>query len=320
LINLQISFIQQVQSLCGPLEPLFQNIAFLGTGEFFLIIIPLIMWNYNRSLGFRLLMLMSLNMAILDGFKLLFHMPRPYWISSQVKAYSYYGSFGFPSGHAQNVTVFFGLIAAWVKKNWIRIICVLIIILVGLARIFQAVHFPTDILGGYIIGIFFLCLFLILESPVKKYIISKPIPVQVLIAFVASCVLLSYLYLSFLIAGAWHIPEEWMEMALAQTGVAIHPDIPRDGILSAGLFFGGAVGLILTSKNIIPEGRGPITYHIARYLIGIIILLCFWYSLNDPASSLTPSGLFLVYFRSIIAGLWITAGAPLLFKKVKLLK
>jgi membrane-associated phospholipid phosphatase len=319
-MDLQISFIHYLQTNFEPLAPVFQSIAFLGTGVFYLIIIPFILWNYNRSLGSKLLVLISINGAIFDALKMLFHLPRPYWVSSEVKVYSYYNSFGFPSGHAQNVTVFFGFIASWVKKVWIQLLCVLIILLVGLARIFQASHFPTDVLGGYCFGLILLFLFLAFQSPVWNFVRAKTVPVQIGLAFTFSIALILFSYFSFFLAGTWHIPQEWIDMALTQSGVAIHPEIPHDTLMSSGLFFGGTLGLILTSHLIIPEGRGPVIHYILRFLIGMVILFVLWTSLEGFASELTPLGLTMVYIQSMIAGVWITAGAPLLFKKIGILK
>ena len=49
--------------------------------------------------------------------KLLFADPRPYWVSSQVKAFVAEGMFGIPSGHAQNTVALGGIIASRVRKR-----------------------------------------------------------------------------------------------------------------------------------------------------------------------------------------------------------
>lgn len=91
------------------------------------------------------------------GLKLLFSRARPAdWPSLALST-----GFAFPSGHATVVTVLYGLIAFLVSKsklqaNYKKMIitaCVCIIILVGVSRIYLGVHWPTDILAGWAVGL-----------------------------------------------------------------------------------------------------------------------------------------------------------------------
>ena len=70
----------------------------------------------------------------------------------------------FPSGHAMLSITFFGLLIYFIyskiSKNsvkWILIILLsFIIILIGVSRIYLGVHYFTDIIGGYILGLIYL--------------------------------------------------------------------------------------------------------------------------------------------------------------------
>ena len=62
----------------------------------------------------------------------------------------------FPSGHTSlNFAVFTALVAVLIKekKNWVWILLMFIPIIVGITRIIRCVHYPSDVLGGMIIGI-----------------------------------------------------------------------------------------------------------------------------------------------------------------------
>ncbi|MBC1506462.1 phosphatase PAP2 family protein [Listeria sp. FSL L7-1509] len=70
------------------------------------------------------------------------------------------GGFSFPSGHATGSTVFYGMLAffliLYVSKRWLRItIAVLalsVIVFVMCTRVYLGVHFPSDVVGGFLIG------------------------------------------------------------------------------------------------------------------------------------------------------------------------
>jgi undecaprenyl-diphosphatase len=64
------------------------------------------------------------------------------------------GKFGFYSSHAANsmaVALFFLLILRPVKRIW-TVILMLWVVLVGYSRVYLGVHYPTDILMGWIMG------------------------------------------------------------------------------------------------------------------------------------------------------------------------
>jgi undecaprenyl-diphosphatase len=65
------------------------------------------------------------------------------------------GKFGFVSSHAANAVllVFYSIRSLKFQKNWIYALW-LIPILVGYSRIYLGVHYPGDILGGTVVGLF----------------------------------------------------------------------------------------------------------------------------------------------------------------------
>ncbi|MDP4098081.1 phosphatase PAP2 family protein [Paenibacillus sp. P96] len=74
--------------------------------------------------------------------------------------------YSFPSGHAMIAMGFYGLLfAIWTIHNRIRgrsvvfplLTGALLILLIGLSRIYLGVHYPSDVAGGYIAGALWLC-------------------------------------------------------------------------------------------------------------------------------------------------------------------
>lgn len=70
------------------------------------------------------------------------------------------GGFSFPSGHSTVAVGFYGvltyfLVTLVVSKPWRPLVAslgTLVILLVGISRIYLGVHYPSDVLGGFALG------------------------------------------------------------------------------------------------------------------------------------------------------------------------
>ena len=92
--------------------------------------------------------------------KIIIKRPRPteFWPLASESTYS------FPSGHSFIVMVLFVMLIYFtykeIKNKKIQYLLTgifsIIILLVGVSRIFLGIHYPTDVVGGYIIGLVFL--------------------------------------------------------------------------------------------------------------------------------------------------------------------
>lgn len=94
--------------------------------------------------------------------KLIFNRPRPEGNRLiEVSGYS------FPSGHSMVSMAFYGLLIYLVYKNIKNrklkyIICVLLtllIMVIGVSRIYLGVHYATDVMGGFLISLAYLIIF-----------------------------------------------------------------------------------------------------------------------------------------------------------------
>ena len=85
--------------------------------------------------------------------------------------------FSFPSGHALMSVTFYGLLIliVWqnIKKAWLKwtlsAFLILLIVAIGLSRVYLRVHYASDVLGGFTVGLVWLLLSLWILSRVEKY-------------------------------------------------------------------------------------------------------------------------------------------------------
>ncbi len=124
-------------------------------------------WN---SIKIPAVALSSLVLMLL--LKLIFHRERP--VTPLLQAAK---GFSFPSGHALMSVTFYGLLIliVWqnIKQLWLKwilsIILVLLILTIGLSRVYLRVHYASDVLAGFCVGIVWLLLSLWILDKIEKY-------------------------------------------------------------------------------------------------------------------------------------------------------
>lgn len=318
MTGIQIAFIRLLQTQAAWLAAPMLLFSLLGQPEFFLLIIAYLYWCSNPRLGLRLGLLMGISGGLNEALKVAFHLPRPYWVSSEVRALAPHPSFGLPSGHAQGAVTFWGLLAATARRRWFSLLAATLIVFIGISRVFLGAHFPTDIITGVMLGLAILIGFLTLEGPVGRRIAALPISGRLLLAFAGSIVLVLASSVAFAAIGGWQVPAVWAEGAIQQSGQPIDPLDPTRSATVAGFFFGFAAGAAVEW----PRGMGICTAggwsgHLLRYAFGITVAGTIWllFGLLVPPESVMLAHI-LQYTRAAATAAWISYGAPVVFARM----
>lgn len=295
--------------------------SFFGTSEAYLLIMPLIYWCVDTTLGLRIAVMLMLTQGLNGILKLVFHTPRPYWFDTSVQGFASESSYGMPSGHSQNSVSIFGLLSLKLKRNW-AIFTWIFILLIGLSRIYLGVHFTTDVLTGWAVGLLLLWAFVKFEKPVSEWL--KKLSFWQLILFnVGMVILLILILLGINAANAgWQMPEFWKTNALlAFPETPINPASTSDFITLAGIWLGlsvGAAWMKFYGGGILLK-KGTAQQNILRYIIGMIGVMLIWSVLGQilPRTDDVAGAIFRLLRYTLLGG-WVSALAPSLFKKLKL--
>lgn len=292
--------------------------SFLGTEEFYILILPILYWCIDAGLGIRVGVIMLFSSGLNLIFKIFFTGPRPYWISTEIKPLWGEIYFGIPSGHAQTSVAVWGSMAAYLRRRWAWIVAIFLMLMIGLSRTFLGAHFFVDMFAGWLIGGLLLWLFLRYWDPVAAWASRQSLGRQILYAFLVSLGMISLGLLAVYVTRNFEIPEIWIINAARAGDEELAPFTMNGIITSAATLFGLLVGVAWMATRGGWQASGPIWKRAARYVVGVIGVLVIWYGLGlvfPRGETLVPFTL--RYIRYALLGAWVSAGGPLIFTKLK---
>jgi membrane-associated phospholipid phosphatase len=168
----------------GSLNLVFSIITDMGSEIAYIVILSLLYWCVNKSVGQRLVYANLLTLTINAWIKDLWRIPRPddpaledtlsqAGIARRLDPLRHATDPAFVSGHTQGAAVTWGYMAARFKKTWFRVVAGLLVILIGFSRIYLGVHFPQDVIGGLIVGLAYLLLWVTVEPYARAWLSER---------------------------------------------------------------------------------------------------------------------------------------------------
>lgn len=298
LVPWGIEVILWVQSLSNPfLDAVFGALTFLGNEEFYLLALPILYWCIHKRIGVALGYLSLLSAWVNDLIKYLFTIPRPGAFDTRVRVLAKGIGPSFPSGHSQNAVANWGYLA-YRFRNWVfTLIAVLLIVGIGLSRIVLGVHFPQDVIGGWLIGLVLLVVYIWAEPPVERWLAKQSMATQIILA-VGVPVLLIFLH-----------PSD-VE--------GLYP--PAGSITPMSALAGFGLGVIMERQTIRFSVAGAWWRRGLRFLVGLIIVALVYLgpSLIMPDDLAYGLEAIIRFVRYALVGWTVTFLCPWLFVRLGL--
>lgn len=270
--------IKFIQSFSNPfLDNLFQAITMMGEEYFFVIALTLIYWCVDKKFGYKLGFAILGSTALNAGIKEVFKVPRPIGEpgirSLRVQTATGYS---FPSGHTQGASTFWISLMLHVKKRFLYILGIVLILLVGISRLYLGVHRPVDVICGLLLALVW-----VLASNKMFDYAERSGRKQIFLAFIIPAVLVM-----FFIKNA-------------------------DYYKAVGMLLGFYAGYIIEPVYIGFDVKATLVQNILKMIIGVGGILI----VRVLLKMVLPSSIISDFIRYMLMGLWATIAAPYIFKK-----
>ncbi len=261
----------------------FKALTLMGNEVFYLIFFPLIYWCVDRRFGARLIILFLFSSCMNAMAKELAGQPRPFQYDPTVQKLWNAGGGGLPSGHTQSAVVLWGYLASQFRRTWLWVVAGSLIVLIPLSRVYLGVHFPTDLLGGYLLGAALLLLYIRLEPGVEEWLKDRNMGVQLLVA-----------------------------LALSSLILLLSPRVEAYQVRTAAALMGMGAGFVMERRWIRFDSGGNWRKRALRLLCGMMVLVLLRQGLGLVAVGMGHEQIFR-FVRYLFLGLGGSLIAPWLF-------
>lgn len=152
---MELQILQMIQSVNTPwLDPIMIFVSAIGNSGIFWILTALILLVFKKTRKCGVFMLITMAICFIVGnlgIKNIVARERPFTVATDiVLKIPIPSEYSFPSGHTMNGFAAATTIFLFYKKP--GIFALLLASLIAFSRMYLFVHYPTDILGGIVIG------------------------------------------------------------------------------------------------------------------------------------------------------------------------
>jgi membrane-associated phospholipid phosphatase len=149
------------------LAPWMKGLSALGPGRLMTLLLAVLLFGVNPRLAARMTVLVLIGLWLRELIALALQSPRPYWRDSGLETFSAVNrhTYGLPSGHAMVGTAFWFYLAAEARRRWAWGTAAAMALAIGISRVYLGVHFVSDVVLGWILGLGYFAAYRKAEGP-----------------------------------------------------------------------------------------------------------------------------------------------------------
>lgn len=286
-------FFQRIAT--GFLDVMAEGITIFGEETLLIVFVLLIFWCIDKKKGLVISTSLLASEVAMCTLKAIVRAPRPFQVleSVQGKRVETATGYSFPSGHTTGASSVYSSIAFNFRKKWLSVVCAVIIVLVGVSRLYLGVHWPLDVACGLILGI---TITVLLTGILEKFF-SDEHKTMVFSACSGSIAL---------VAG--------LVMGLLVTTGTIDAMAFTDFTKMLGLTGGAFLGFLLEEKYTKFSVEGTLVQKGLRMVLGIGFLVL----IKSGLKAVFPTMVVFDCIRYAVTGFWAFGLFPMIGAKAKL--
>jgi membrane-associated phospholipid phosphatase len=292
----------QILAAVPGLTIIMRAITNIGSTAIYFFLFPFLYWCVDEKKGLRLAVVLFISTWLNLALKFVFNQPRPFFESydpSVGMVHEILG--GFPSGHAQISLVMLIILASWkIAPGLSRAahfgIAAFLCLLTGFSRVYLGVHFPSDVFGGWLLGGIILAVYFSAGSRIEAWFESHNPRIRLTAAAAVAFAMNMYR------------PSEYL-------------------LLPGGIILGLGIGDFLRRRYLDfkaslkdRSGKEKLLTLLVRYALGITAMVLLFVAVGKVINGFRGSGNYQLYvfIRYVLIAVWISAGAPWVFCKLRL--
>lgn len=310
IILLALNLNEAFYSESSTVRSIFKVITFLGDPIVFIVMVAIFFIVYDKRFAKNLALSLLYTVYLNEFLKNIFQDPRPESNTDpgEITLENPDGlietSYGFPSAHTQSAVATWGYIAyEFREKLYFVIVMGILIFLIAISRMIIGVHDLEDVIGGCLIGLGILVLFMYLEPYGSKQFNKLNLPVKLIIVIITSL----FLFL----LGILLFPTSYLNL------LQDPPSFTDTGRFAqvCGVMLGLGIGYVLENEYINYEpSKLTLKWKIINLIIGLVIIFVVYFALE--AFRGVFNSVFYRYTRYAIIGFILFYLLPFIFIKL----
>ena len=284
----------------SPLTEFMSAVTYLGSQYVFLCIAIVLLWCIDKRKAYFVFAVSLVGTVLNQWLKLVFCVPRPWVLDPDFtiveSAREMAAGYSFPSGHTQFAVGAFGALAVATRRTWVRVLCVIVVLLVPISRMYLGVHTPLDVGVAFLSALALVALFWPCFKNESRFRATMPFVLGGILLFVVAFT-------------AW--------VNLTPFAADIDADNLNEGLKNGWTLLGCTLGLAISYfvdvRYLHFQEKAPLLGQVCKTLIGLLILVGIIFGLKAVLATVTGGALWASAIRYFLAVIFAGCIWPLTF-------
>ena len=150
----ELTFLKWIEGLrTSFLNALFECVTILGEETLIILLVVALWFAVDKKLAQQVFFVTATSLSVNGIIKNFAKVPRPFTKGISCVRPDTATGYSFPSGHTQGFATWSSFFAAKFKKIWLTILVSVLVVLVGISRLYLGAHYPSDVIVAVALGV-----------------------------------------------------------------------------------------------------------------------------------------------------------------------